>query len=190
MDINLDTIIKDHDATIRNKSQPVDLPLSMQDKATLMALYNYVKDSINPKVAEEKKLKPAVGIAAIQAGIPKQLCAIICEDERSTEETNIWHHYALANAKIISYSAKKSYLKHGEGCLSVEEDHSGYVMRSARIKVQAYDLLQNKEVLIRASGYLAIVLQHEIDHFQGILFYDYINKLDPYHASSDALIIE
>lgn len=189
-EINIQTIIKDDDYRLRNKSVEVPLPLNEEDKELLTKLYTYVKESTDPALAEQKGLRPAVGIAAIQVGEAKKMCAVIVEDDRSTEENPLWHRYALANAKIISYSAKQAYLKNGEGCLSVEGEHLGYVVRSARIKVKAYDLLQDKEVLIRASGYPAIVLQHEIDHFDGILFYDRINKLDPFKDIEDALVIE
>ena len=54
-------------------------------------------------------------------------------------------------------------------------------------KVKAYDLLQDKEILIKADGYLAIVLQHELDHFKGVLFYDHINQKDPFYQDPDAL---
>ncbi|MBQ5443716.1 MAG: peptide deformylase, partial [Erysipelotrichaceae bacterium] len=74
--------------------------------------------------------------------------------------------------------------------LSVNQIHEGYVYRSARVKVKAYDLLQEKEILIKAEGYLAIVLQHELDHFKGILFYDHINKADPFYKDPQALVIE
>ena len=73
--------------------------------------------------------------------------------------------YALANPRIISESVQRAYLKTGEGCLSVEGAHEGFVPRAARITVKGYDLLQDKEITIRAKDYLAIVLQHEIDHF-------------------------
>jgi len=189
-EINVNTIIKDDNPIMREKSADVQLPLSMEDRELLTRLYTYVDESTDPELAEQKGLRPAVGIAAIQVGIPKKMCAVICEDDKSTEENPIWHCYALANAKIISYSAKQAYLKAGEGCLSVEGQHQGYVVRSARIKVKAYDLFQDKEIIIRASGYPAIVLQHEIDHFDGILFYDRINKLDPFKEIEDALVIE
>ena len=51
-------------------------------------------------------------------------------------------------------------------------------------------LLQEKEILIKADGYLSIVLQHELDHFKGVLFYDHINQKDPFYQDPDALIIE
>ena len=51
-------------------------------------------------------------------------------------------------------------------------------------------MLQDREVTFRASGYVAIVLQHEIDHFSGILFYDRINQNDPYAPVENAIVIE
>ena len=98
--------------------------------------------------------------------------------------------YALVNPRIISASAKQTYLKSGEGCLSAEVDHAGYVPRSMRVKVEGYDLLQDKMVTIRAEGYLAIVLQHEIDHFSGIMFYDRINQMAPDAKIPGAIMIE
>ncbi len=47
--INNDTIIKDNDPFIREKSMPVELPLSDEDRALLQDLYNYVKDSTDPE---------------------------------------------------------------------------------------------------------------------------------------------
>ena len=56
--------------------------------------------------------------------------------------------------------------------------------------MKAFDLLQNQEITIKAKNYLAIVLQHEIDHFSGTLFYDRINKLDPWREDPTAIVIE
>lgn len=175
MIINQDTIIKDNNPLIREKSEDVSLPLSKEDKDLLMDMLTYVKESTDEKIAEEKKLQPAVGISAIQVGIKKKLCAIVLKNA----EDKIIYEFALANAKIISNSVEKTYLKGGEGCLSVPEMHEGYVNRSARIKVKAYDVLNNKEITIKAEGYFAVVLQHELDHFKGVLYYDYINKTNP-----------
>ena len=46
------------------------------------------------------------------------------------------------------------------------------------------------EIEIKAEDYFAIVLQHELDHFKGTLFYDYINSKDPYYTLDNATIIE
>lgn len=181
--INNDTIIKDDNKLIREKSLDVTIPVSDEDRAILMQMLKYVDDSTVEEIAEKENLRPAVGISAIQIGVPKKMTAILLKDG----EGNKICEYALVNPKIISNSIEKTYLESGEGCLSVPEDHKGYVMRSARVKVRAYDLLQEKEIIIKADGYLAIVLQHELDHFKGILFYDHINKNDPFHIEPDAL---
>ena len=138
------------------------------------------------RTVQKENLRPAVGISAIQIGIPKKMTAIILKDEQG----NKIYQYALVNPKIVSNSVEKSYLESGEGCLSVAEEHEGYVYRYARVKVRAYDILQEKEIEIKADGYLAIVLQHELDHFKGILFYDHINKKTPFYKDPNALVIE
>ena len=186
MIINNETIIKDSNPLIREKSKDVTFPLSQEDKDLLMEMHKYVYESTIDEIAEEKNLRPAVGISAIQVGVPKKMTSIIIKDS----EGNVKVEYALINPKIVSNSVEKSYLKSGEGCLSVVKDHEGYIYRSARVKVKGYDLLTEKEVEIKASGYLAIVLQHELDHFKGILFYDHINKKDPFFEDPNAICIE
>ena len=81
---------------------------------------------------------------------------------------------------------KKAYISTGEGCLSVKEDYPGRVYRSYRITVEAYDVLKKAMVKIIAKGYEAIVLQHEIDHLNGVLFYDHINP-DNINKYQDAI---
>lgn len=183
--INNDTIIKDSDPAIRLKSEKVPVPLSKEDNDILMSMLQYVRDSIDPEKAQAQNLRPAVGISAVQIGILKQLVAISIDygEDGKTE-------FALANPRIISHSVQNSYLKNGEGCLSVEEEHEGHVFRHARIKVKAYDALSKQEVIISARDYEAIVLQHEIDHLSGTLFYDTIDPNDPWKEDPEAVVIE
>lgn len=189
MKINKDTILKDTDPILRGKSEDVLLPLNKQDKKLLLDMLDYVRKSTNPEIAEKENLRPAVGISAVQVGVLKKLNVISVglEDKHGNF---IVHEYALVNPKIVSHSVEKAYLENGEGCLSVEIEHEGFVVRSARIKVVAYDLLQDTVVTLRLSGYLGIVFQHEIDHNYGILFYDHINKNDPYTPVIGARVIE
>ncbi len=186
--INNDTIVKDDDPVVRTKSSPVALPLSSEDEELLRSMYQYVSDSTDEEKARENNLRPAVGISAIQLGIPRQLTAVIVREYDKNDEP-VTYEYMLANPRIISRSEQPAYLEGGEGCLSVAADHPGHVVRSARIKVKGYDLLTRKEVTIRARGYLAIVLQHEIDHFSGVLFYDRIDRSDPEKEIPGALVI-
>lgn len=184
MRITISNIIKDSDPLIRTKSQEVDLPLNKEDKELLNEMLTYVRDSTDEEKMEKYDLKPAVGIAAIQCGVAKKMLAIVLHDGDECVE------YALVNPKIISHSKQFAYLKSGEGCLSVEQFHEGYVPRAARITVEGYDLLRDEHIRIRARNYEAIVLQHEMDHFDGILYYDRINKQDPFTEIKDAIVIE
>lgn len=188
MKINDSVIIKDHlnIEILREKSNDVALPLSKDDEELAFSMYKYVIDSTNEEIAEKENLKPAVGISAVQVGIHKKIIVVVLKDEND----KIIHEYILVNPKIISESVQKSYLKYGEGCLSVEKAHQGYVYRNARIKVKAYNLLKKEEEVINAYGFLAIVLQHEIDHLNGILYYDRINKNNPFLNIDNAICIE
>ena len=173
MSLNYDDIVKDTDAIVRTKSEIVKLPLTAEDEALLMDMISYVRAS-----------QDAVGIAAIQLGVAKRMLAVVVPNDEDIDE------YALVNPRIISESVQRAYLKNGEGCLSVEKEHEGIVPRAARITVKGYDLLQKQEITIKAKNYLAIVLQHEIDHFSGTLFYDRINKQDPWREDPNAIVIE
>lgn len=188
MIINMENILEDTNPIIREKSAPVALPLSKEDHNLVMDLLQFVLDSRDPEQVKERNIRPASGIAAIQIGIRKQMLAVVVEDEDCESDRII--KYALVNPVIISSSVQASYLKNGEGCLSVEGIHEGIVPRHARIKVKAYDALKNETVEIRARGYVAIVLQHEIDHLTGILFYDRIQKEDPWRPINNAIIVE
>ena len=139
--INNDTIVKDTDPVIRTVSAPVPLPLSKEDEQLLREMFQYVQDSTDEEKAERLNLRPAVGISAIQLGIPKQMTAVICDDVDNNDNP-VHYEFMLVNPKIISSSVQKAYLHGGEGCLSVCQEHQGYVVRSARIKVKAFDLLQ------------------------------------------------
>ncbi len=188
MKINNNIIVKDNDSKIREKSFLVEFPLTSQDKQLMQDMLAYVRNSRIPELAEKDNLRPSVGISAIQVGVPKQMCAVVVDDiDKNGNELS--YEFALINPKIISKSVQLAYLKGGEGCLSVESHHEGYIYRHARIKVEAYDLLQEKTITIRAQGYLAIVLQHEFDHFDGNLFYDHIHSEDPFKVIPDAIEI-
>jgi len=148
-------------------------------------MLRYVKDSRDDEKAEIYDLKPAVGLAAPQVGVNVHIIVVVMDDDDDN-----FIEYCLANPKIISHSVQKTVLSLGEGCLSVVNEHQGLVHRHARIKVRAYDILTQQEIEFKASGYLAVVLQHEIDHLNGVLFYDHINLSDPWKIEENTMIIE
>ena len=73
----------------------------------------------------------------------------------------------------------KIYVEDGEGCLSINRPTEGIVPRFARITVEGYDTKGNK-IKLRLREDLAIAFQHEIDHLNGILFIDHIDKNNPF----------
>lgn len=81
--------------------------------------------------------------------------------------------------KLISHSEEMIYTSGGEGCLSVNRDVEGIVPRYARTTFEAYDV-NGKKFKIRAREELSIAFQHELDHLNGILFYDHIDPKNPY----------
>ena len=112
-------IVKDTNPIMRQKSQPVSLPLSTEDKATLDEMLNYIKQSQDDDYAKKHNLRPGIGMAAIQIGILKRMFVIYYQREDEVIE------YQLVNPKIIEYSFRKCALKDGEGCLSVDGEHPG-----------------------------------------------------------------
>ncbi len=184
MKLSNDDIILDDNPLVRQKSEDVALPLNNEDRELLEAMLDYVRRSQDPELCEQENLQASVGIAAIQLGIPKKMIVVVVPDEDGNVQ-----EVALANPKIISESVQNAYLNNGEGCLSVHELHEGHVFRHARIRVRGYDLIQDKNVTIKASGYFAIALQHEIDHLSGILFYDHIDPNDPWKEDAEAEVI-
>lgn len=111
---------------------------------------------------------PGVGLAAIQVGVDQ---SILTYDIAPRDEERDLH--VLVNPRIIS--SEGEILSKEEGCLSVP-DFRADVKRAERILVEAVDRDGNP-VRIEADGFLAIVLQHEIDHLNGTLFIDRISSL-------------
>ena len=91
--------------------------------------------------------------------------------------------------KILSHSVQDACLGEGEGCLSVDREVPGYVVRHAKITVSYYDMNGEKHK-IRLKNYESIVVQHEIDHINGVMFYDHINDQNPFALKEGVLVIE
>ena len=111
---------------------------------------------------------PGIGLAAIQVGTPKR---VITMDLAKKEEPK--NPQVFINPEILWTSEEKAIYE--EGCLSIPE-YYGDVERPAQVKVKYLDL-EGKPREIEANGLLAICLQHEIDHLNGILFIDHLSKL-------------
>ena len=111
---------------------------------------------------------PGVGLAAIQVGSDKQ---VLVYDEKPTESDR--GYGVIINPKIVETEGQ--IISENEGCLSVPDFRSD-VKRAARIVIEGVDR-DGKSLSLEADGFLAIVLQHEIDHLNGTLFIDRISAL-------------
>lgn len=182
--ITMKDIIKDGHPTLRKVAEEVNLPPSEEDKKILEEMLEFLKNSQDPEISEKYGLRPGIGLAAPQINVSKRMIAVHVTDEKGK-----LHSYALCNPKIVSHSVENSYLTSGEGCLSVDKPIPGYVPRHARIRVKAVDMDGN-EVDLRLKGLVAIVFQHEIDHLNGVMFYDRIDKENPFKEPENAVAIE
>lgn len=182
--ITMNEIIRDGHPSLRKVSTEVALPASNEDKQILQSLLDYVKNSQNLEISTQYGLRPGIGLAAPQINILKRMIAVHVTDEKGH-----LFSYALFNPKIVSHSVEKSYLTSGEGCLSVDKSIPGYVPRFARITVKGFDV-DGTEVKLRLKGLPSIVFQHEIDHLNGIMFYDHIDSSDPHKEIENAIPID
>ncbi len=124
--------------------------------------------SILNDMLETMYAAPGIGLAAIQIGIPKRLLVI----DIGRDNENRDPHFFI-NPEILDPAEELSYFE--EGCLSVpgvwEE-----IERPNECNVRFLDI-NGDEKNIRYSGMMATVIQHEMDHLNGIVFVDYLSRL-------------
>jgi len=111
---------------------------------------------------------PGIGLAAIQIAEPKRLIVIDVakKDEPKTP-------LVLINPKIVAEGGEPTVYE--EGCLSIP-DYYEEVTRPGEVVVSFLDR-EGREQEMKADGLLAVCLQHEIDHLNGVLFIDHISRL-------------
>jgi len=182
--LTMKDIVRDPDPILRTKAAEVT-DIDEETISQLKEMREYLINSQNPETAEKYGLRPGVGIAAPQIGLNKRMLAIYVENEDGEAE----YDYMLINPKVKSHSVTETYLPGGEGCLSIDEEYEGLVHRYQRIRVTA-TTIDGRPIEIKAKGYLAVILQHELDHLDGILFYDRIDKDAPNEPKTGAKPLE
>lgn len=167
-------ILDEKDKRLRQISKDVTFPLSKDEKQTIKDAMDNLRYSQIEEYAKKYNLRAGWGLSAIQLGIAKRWFIIVEEQKDGS-----FKEYFFANPKIISNSEEKIYVEQGEGCLSVNREVIGIIPRYARVTIEAQDMEGNKFTL-RLREDLAICVQHEIDHLDGILFIDKIDKKNPF----------
>jgi len=117
-------------------------------------------------MAETMYEAPGVGLAAPQVNINKQI--IILDASKNKDDLHIF-----INPQIISTSPEKDIFE--EGCLSLPGIYEK-IERPGSVTVQALDIEGNPFEL-QAEGFMAVCLQHEIDHLHGFVFVDYLSPM-------------
>ncbi|MGC1404445.1 MAG: peptide deformylase [Thermodesulfobacteriota bacterium] len=147
-------ICKYPDPVLLKKAEPImEIDPSLQEM---------IKDMI-----ETMYMAPGIGLAATQVGRPIRLIVFDVTPKDQDRKPTV-----LINPEIIEAEGEQIL---EEGCLSVPEYYSD-VKRSAKVKVRGLDP-EGKPVELCGEGIMATVLQHEIDHLDGILFIDRISAL-------------
>lgn len=182
--ILMEHIIREGHPTLRTKAEEVTFPLTEEDRQLAHDLMEYLKNSQDPETAEKYGLRGGIGIAANQVNSLKRMFALHLEDEQGEQIS-----FVAINPRIVSHSVEQTYLTSGEGCLSVDRQVAGYVPRYARITVK-FKNVDGIEQKIRLSGLPAIAFQHELDHLNGVMFFDRINEKDPFAEIENAIPYE
>ncbi|MFM8542618.1 MAG: peptide deformylase, partial [Chakrabartia sp.] len=153
-------IIETPDARLKTISTPVD---GVDD-----ALRAFIKDMF-----ETMYDAPGIGLAAIQVGVAKRVLVIDLQERDEESGAVIREPRVFINPEIVETS--EDLTVYSEGCLSVPDQYAD-VERPSIVKAKWLDEngKAHEEVI---EGLLAICLQHEMDHLNGILFIDHLSKL-------------
>jgi len=143
------------DKRLRSVSKPV-VEISDEIRTLVADMFDTMYDA------------PGVGLAAIQVGVPSRVVVMDLSKREAEAEPLVF-----INPEIAWSSEEKS--PYEEGCLSIPDVHED-VERPSRVRIRYLDL-DGKPQEADAEGLFATVIQHEVDHLNGVLFIDHISKL-------------
>ena len=119
---------------------------------------------------------PGIGLAAVQVGVPKRLLVMDLQEPADPDNPDspvLKEPRVFINPEILW--ASETSVPYTEGCLSVPDQYAE-VLRPDRIRARWLDE-RGKAHEEELDGLLAICLQHEMDHLEGVLFIDHLSKL-------------
>jgi peptide deformylase len=154
IDMSVIEIKRYPEAVLKKKAEPV---ITFDDQ-----LQQLIDDMVETMYAA-----PGVGLAAPQVGVSKRLAVV---DISSRDEQ--YPLIVLINPSIVQSEGE---IEFEEGCLSLPE-YTAKVRRAENLVVQAHDR-EGQKIEIEAGGLLAIAVQHEMDHLDGILLIDRISPI-------------
>jgi peptide deformylase len=147
-------------------------PLLRQVSAPVEAVDDSIRTLIDD-MFETMYAAPGIGLAAIQVGVPLRVLVTDLQEPEQEDGPPVRRPMVFVNPEIVR--ASDTLQTYNEGCLSVPEMYAE-VERPDRIRARWLDRdgqAHDEEL----DGLLAICLQHEIDHLEGILFIDHLSRL-------------
>jgi len=145
---------------IRTLPDPVLREKAKRVRTIDSSIQKLIDDMLETVHADEGR----AGLAAPQIGVSLRVIVISTPDEEEL---------VMINPEIVKSSGEKLV---SEGCLSVP-GYYGEIERSESVTAKGRDR-NGKEIRIKASGFLAQALEHEIDHLNGILYVDYLKSME------------
>src|SRR5215213_1094640 len=135
-----------------------------------------VNDAVRALIAdmfETMYAAPGIGLAAIQVGVPKRILVIDLQEPEEEDGEPVKDPRVFINPEIVRTSDQD--IPYTEGCLSIPDQYAE-VERPDHIRARWLDE-QGKAHEEDIDGLLAVCLQHEMDHLEGILFIDHLSRL-------------
>ncbi len=153
-------IIEIPDPVLRTQSAPVE---SVNEDVTRL-----IRDMFDTMYAA-----PGIGLAAVQVAIRRRLLVIDLQEPEVEEGEPVRRPFVFINPEIVhSSDARQSY---NEGCLSIPDQYAE-IERPAIVRARWIDE-QGQRQEGEFDGLMAVCLQHEVDHLNGVLFIDYLSRL-------------
>jgi peptide deformylase len=153
-------IIETPDPFLRRKSSPVE-EITPELRALIEDMFETMYEA------------PGIGLAAIQVGVPKRILVIDLQEPEEEGGEPVRRPLVFINPEVVT--ASDHLQSYNEGCLSVPDMYAE-VERPDRIRARWLDR-DGKAHDEELDGLLAVCLQHEMDHLEGILFIDHLSRL-------------
>ncbi len=153
-------ILETPDPVLRTKSVPVE----------------HVDDALRSLIADMFETMydaPGIGLAAIQVGVAKRVLVMDLQEPVEEDGEPVRRPRVFINPEIVDVSDVE--LPHTEGCLSVPDQYAE-VLRPGEVRARWLDEAGERHEQ-DLDGLLAVCLQHEMDHLEGVLFIDHLSKL-------------
>jgi peptide deformylase len=151
---------------ILTRNEPV-----LHRKAIKVAKFDQALERLVEDMWETMYHAPGVGLAAPQVGVGLRVLVAEWNEEHDGEE--LVQRVAFVNPEIIKRSTEED--TGTEGCLSIPGFVGDNIRRARRVTVKGRDP-KGREIRVHAEGWFARILQHEVDHLDGILFTDRLDR--------------